>query len=56
MFNIRQGQLFSLEEILEISPGESYPFIFESFLRKYSHLIFIPPCELKVHESLYSKL
>ena len=30
MFNIRQGQLFSLEEILEISPRESYPLICES--------------------------
>jgi len=30
MFNIRQGSLFSLEEILETSPRVSYPLIFNS--------------------------
>gem|GEM_PF-2321709 len=30
MFNIRQEKLFSLEEILETSPRESYPLILES--------------------------
>jgi transposase len=30
MFNIRQQSLFSLEEILETSPRESYPLVFKS--------------------------
>ncbi|KLU63948.1 hypothetical protein DEAC_c40780 [Desulfosporosinus acididurans] len=60
MFSIRQERLFSLEEILEMSPKKSYPLIFDtlditSLLRVVSkRAILGAPTRLNYSAMIYS--